>query len=302
VTKLKSPALSLGAKGTLGDTITFQRRLGTNFAREKPIPTDPRSLAQIYQRWDYQNGISYWNTLSNAQKQTYKTAASRHHMTGFAYFMRYYLNNLPDILARWRLDGHSGAIAPDSSKNNYNGIVVGASPVTGYIDGAYYFDGLNDRITCGFIPTNTITAYTVLIWFKTTIIAGIPLLTNDRTAPIARGSLFLGLDINRIYHWNLTTTGPHLHQPAQVYNDNLWHLVAYRYNGTIMETFYDNINLGNFACTGTLIQPTADTMLGARDDIPVSSFYTGDEDHVLFFTRALSDADLTRHFERRYPL
>jgi len=92
--------LSFGAQGTVADAITFARRRGVNIAQEKPVPQDPQTLAQIYHRWDYQEGIAHWHTLTLAAKQIYKSDGAKHHMTGLAYFMRYYLNNLPGLLGR----------------------------------------------------------------------------------------------------------------------------------------------------------------------------------------------------------
>ncbi|MBA7712379.1 hypothetical protein ES703_121353 [subsurface metagenome] len=147
--KLKNPVLSLGATGTLAESITFTRRRKTNIVEKKPVPTYRRTLPQNYQRWDYEDGIFYWHALTDAQRQEWRSKATRYHMTGFAYFMRWYLLNLPDLLGRWHLDTVSAAQTPDSSKNTNTGTVFGASLTDGYIDHCLSFDGVDDFVKCG---------------------------------------------------------------------------------------------------------------------------------------------------------
>ncbi len=70
--KPKNPLLSLGARGTIADSLTFQKRgLGT-IAREKPIPKDPRSEAQLAQRQRYTDAIAAWNALSPEEKEAWR--------------------------------------------------------------------------------------------------------------------------------------------------------------------------------------------------------------------------------------
>jgi len=301
MTKTKAPLLSLGASGTVADAITYSRRRKANIMQAKPKLPYFLTLPSQYQRWLYSDYIYQWHQLTPAQKQTYQSAGVRYHLTGFQYWMKYNLANLPDIAGYWKLDDNRGAITIDSSRNNYHGTIIGASPSIGRIDQALSFDGVNDYVDYGFIPTNTITSYTIFLWLKTTLNQNSALFTNDRIGPLVRGSFFLGLALNSLYHSVFTTIGQFIHQPAQVYNDGNWHFVVFRYDGSIIETFYDNTNLGNVPATGTLIQPVANTLLGARDNIPVSDFYSDIIDHVLFYTRALTDTELTQHFSRRWP-
>ncbi|MBA7668783.1 hypothetical protein ES703_76899 [subsurface metagenome] len=147
MTKPRTPLLSFGAQGTVADSLTFQKRGTGTMARMKPVPSQPRTLLQLYHRWDYQDGVFYWHSLTPAQKQAYQTQARPYHMTGFAYFMRYYLTNLPGLAGRWRLDEGSGITARDSSKNSNPGTIVGATwiklPNSLF---ALSFDGLDDYV------------------------------------------------------------------------------------------------------------------------------------------------------------
>ena len=70
--KPRSPLLSLGARGTIADTLTFQKRGRLTIARRKPIPTDPKSPLQLAQRQVYRDAVAAWNALSPAEKEAYR--------------------------------------------------------------------------------------------------------------------------------------------------------------------------------------------------------------------------------------
>ncbi|GAI80476.1 unnamed protein product, partial [marine sediment metagenome] len=70
--KPKSPLLSLGARGSIGDTLTFQRRGRLTIARQKPIPTDPQTDLQLAQRQVYREAVAAWNALTIEEKEAYR--------------------------------------------------------------------------------------------------------------------------------------------------------------------------------------------------------------------------------------
>lgn len=172
MTKPQSPLLSLAATGTISDTLTFQKRDRGTITRRKPIPAYRYTLPQAYQRWDYQDYVAWWHTLTSAQKQTWETNARPYHMTGFAYWMKDRLTTLPDIAGRWHLDLVSNSLTPDSSKNANHGTVYGASPVTGIIDKALYFDGTDDYIRVPHHSSLQLPEWTILTCIKPSSITG----------------------------------------------------------------------------------------------------------------------------------
>ena len=70
--KPKTPLLSLGARGTIADSLTFQKRRQLTIAREKPIPTDPKSPAQLTQRQKYKDAVSAWHALTPEEKEAWR--------------------------------------------------------------------------------------------------------------------------------------------------------------------------------------------------------------------------------------
>lgn len=311
MSRLKNPLLSLGAKGGLADSVTYVRRRGVDIVEKKPIPRDPQSLAQMYQRWDYQDGISYWNTLSNAAKQVYKSAASRYHMTGFAYFMRWYLKNLPDIAGRWRLDEAAGITAYDSSKNANHGTFIGTTPITGIIDRGRLFDGINDRIPCGghssLLSPNI---GTVEGWIKgTTLVIAADEQATDRQNEflilVRMADQNMGITIWQAgaVHYDLRTPNNSLDSTKWTFF-NVWSdsSTIYASLNTVPQVLAEAVGVNDGTWFGGL--PLLDHFqIGAsmRNNIP-AGFWDGDMDNIVSYNRVLSLQDQQRHYARQYPL
>lgn len=153
MSKLKIPILSLDARGSLGEAVTFTRRRQQNIVEKKPVLPYFLTLPVQYQRWLYEDYAHLWTQQTLATKQVYRSTGGRYHLTGFQYWMKYQLTNLPDILAWWRLDRSSAPLTVDSSRNTNTGTVIGASPVAGRIDYCYSFDGVNDVINVAYHPS-----------------------------------------------------------------------------------------------------------------------------------------------------
>ncbi len=70
--KPKSPLLSFGARGTIADTLTFQKRGRLTIARQKPIPSDPKSAAQLSRRQVYRDAVAAWNAFTPEEKEAWR--------------------------------------------------------------------------------------------------------------------------------------------------------------------------------------------------------------------------------------
>ena len=90
------------------------------------------------------------------------------------------------LVAHWKLDGN----ANDSAGSN-NGTIYGATPVTGQIDGALEFDGVNDYVNLGNPASlNFSGAITISAWIKPDVISGVDINRNI----VAHGYQSAGID------------------------------------------------------------------------------------------------------------
>ena len=84
--KPKTPLLSLGARGSIGDTLTFQKRGRLTIARQKPIPTDPQTDLQLAQRQVYRDAVDAWRALTPEEKDAWRGVCPG--LTAYQCFMR----------------------------------------------------------------------------------------------------------------------------------------------------------------------------------------------------------------------
>ena len=73
--KLRGPMFSLGASGTLADAVTFSICKGRPYARERVIPSNPKSAAQTGRRSMFAFLSQAWAALDAAQKATFQDIA-----------------------------------------------------------------------------------------------------------------------------------------------------------------------------------------------------------------------------------
>jgi len=73
--KLRGPMFSLGASGTLADAVTFSINKGRPYARERVIPSNPKSGAQAGRRAMFTFLTQAWAALSDADKATWQDLA-----------------------------------------------------------------------------------------------------------------------------------------------------------------------------------------------------------------------------------
>jgi hypothetical protein len=299
--KVKTPLLSFDAHGSLGDSLTFRRHAGGTVAEKKPRLPYFLTLPSQYQRWLYQDYVYLWHQQSIATKQFYATTGARHHLTGFQYWMKYHLTNLPDIAGLWYLDEKSGSVAHDASRYLTHGTIVGASPTVGLIAGAYDFTPASYiEITC---PQLDFTSedFSLLLRFK------VDDLTTERQ-PFGRGkaevdgwyiviqpdgSIYFVTNQVAVRQFSISSVGSIL-----VGN---WYTVGFSRTGASIRIYVNGVDVTH--SVGFHIDPLTcarSAKIGIYDNL-FSYPFDGKIDHVIVFIRALTAADHLRHSLRRWP-
>lgn len=299
--KTKTPFLSLGAHGSVGGSITAQSRYASTLLREKPFPTDPYLLPQAYQRWLYQDYAHLWTQQGLSTREWYREAGVRFHLTGFQYWMRYCLNNLPFIHSIYHLDEPSAGVMLDSGPNGYHGTTFGALFTHDIIHRGAQYDGINDWSR----PTNK-TAFDLQPPFS---IEGFVTL-HKITAAAEHGTIWGKVisDYNHLnqqpgsthlYWWLNTTDGLVFNQAFNLGVD-IKHHVVLTYDGATMDFWLDGVLVDSDAQTGAVLaDPTKYWCLASWDGTSRFSYITLDQ-HVIH-TRILDETTIKRHSERSYP-
>lgn len=270
--------------------------------RTRPVPSDPHSLAQAYQRWLYQDYAYRWTQLASATRAEYRSGGVAYHLTGFQYWMKYQLANLPDIAAWYKLDDNEGATTRDSSRNSNTATIIGASPATGLIGRALSFDGVNDKLTIPNSPSlNIRSAITIICYLQTswdtpTGFQEGHLVNKDKYMLRAHdlNKYFIFYIVDATVGFSCTTALPQA--------DPFSGCVVARYDGLSLELFVNGARSG-----------LATAHVGQIDDSSASPLLIGTDqgqlrwdksipDNIIIFNRALDDTEILRHSLRRYPV
>ncbi|MBA7552459.1 hypothetical protein ES705_45020 [subsurface metagenome] len=113
--KLKNPLMSLKAQGRLGKLFSLVHRKGQHILERRPIPTDAKSPAQLFNRHMFTKCVDLWHLLSEAEQQEWESLARPRHMTGYAWFISQCLRPNPGIYLPLQGGTMSGNI--DMNKN-----------------------------------------------------------------------------------------------------------------------------------------------------------------------------------------
>lgn len=299
--KTKTPYFSIGAHGTVGGSITAQKLAAETMLRGKPLPTDPYSLAQAYQRWLYEDYAYLWRQQSAATQALYRSAGVRHHLTGFQYWMKDMLARLPDIAGMWHLDAMSAPTTPDSSRNTNTGTIIGASPIDGLINGAAYFDGLNDRIDCGNHQSlNMGTSDFSLAFYCYLPSAQGPPSPDLINKGAHAANLGFKVELSNRLTVVIQDAGGFTVFTTPVLTFPAWYSVVANFdrdaNGQIFYNAIPSPPVNIAARSGSIDWPI-NFVLGTF----ATQYWKGTLDHVILRTRILDLTEITRHSQRRYP-
>lgn len=301
VANIKTPLLSLGAHGSVSDAITFTRRRSQNIVEKKPELPYFLTLPVQYQRWLYEDYAHLWTQQTPATKQVYRSTGIRYHLTGFQYWMKYQLTNLPDILAWWKFDVNRGPTTPDSSRNANTGTIIGASPAIGVIDLCLSFDGVNDVVNVAYHPSiNPLSDISIeafiypLSWGE----AG----TWGRVFTQQLGKLLM-LDLAGRLEFGLTgVTGSNFFSPPGSISLGSWqHVYVDRVRTTGLVRFWINGLFINSIVGGNeaLAQPLLPITIGNR--WIGDRTFEGRIDNLVIRDAVLPDLTILRHSLRRWP-
>ena len=164
MTKLTGPLFSLGASGSIDQTLTYRTQKGQNVALKIPSHADPATLPQFYQRQTYRNGCFWWGSLSAPEKAAYRATGITHHRTAFQEAMAFYLPNQPDIEGWWRLDQIISGRMIDSGPNDSKLNLLGGTLQRGMVDRELRFSGAPGGCHSNTSALNLQGDYSIIWW------------------------------------------------------------------------------------------------------------------------------------------
>jgi hypothetical protein len=202
-----------------------------------------------------------------------------------------FIREINGVKASWHFDEGLGTTAYDSSGNNNNGRIYGATWIDGKFGKALNFNGSNNYVS---IPDNSslyFYDFTFITWIKTITITGTQYIlekdiigtgTHDYEWRVDGGKLRLIIGINGINYDVLGNV---------VVDDEKWHFVVGRRSGNIIEVWVD----GSLDNSNTAEKGQVD---GAGEPLDISNgwslpgFFNGIIDELFMFDRALTYTEI----------
>ena len=300
--KTSTPFLSFKASGSVGKSITAQRRGRNTLIRVKPFPTYRQTLPQLYQRWLYKDYAYLWQKQSDATKAQYRSAGVKYHLTAFQYWMKECLKDLPYFGSLYHLDQITSNITYDASRNANHGTVYGASLTEGRISKALHFDGINNYVNLGapatLMPTS---ALTLEAWIKPATLAGFHRIIDKLTTG-DKGWSFLqytGLGLQLYASGSLVE----YFVPNVLTVADIWYHVAATYDGAFVRLYLNGNLVGTPQAKTGLIEYSAGNISIGVYKVGDIQWFSGDIDETsINFNLALDATMLLDHSQRRYPV
>jgi hypothetical protein len=97
--KVFAPMMSLDASGSLGQAVTFSKWKGRNYVRERVIPSNPKSAAQVGRRAMFKWLTQTWASESSADKATWQDLADQLIASPFNAYVSRNMENWHNYLA-----------------------------------------------------------------------------------------------------------------------------------------------------------------------------------------------------------
>lgn len=210
------------------------------------------------------------------------------------------------MISNWSFEEGSGTIAHDSVGPN-NGTIYGATWTTGIVGGALSFDGVNDYIYVGDVPSLDISsALTLEAWVKTDKITNDTVISKDDDAGNREyyfGVSYDGNNPGRV-RWTLKTNSFQFRDSLVVVNDSQWHHIVGTYDGSYLCTYIDGVedSRSPVAQTGGIPNTSAPFWIGAKPNIGYEQYFRGVIDEVAVYDRALTSDEIRNRFASPSPV
>ncbi|MFA6185458.1 MAG: DUF2341 domain-containing protein [Candidatus Shapirobacteria bacterium] len=213
-------------------------------------------------------------------------------------------------VAEWKMDEKTGITVKDTSGNNNNGTITGATWTTGQIGAGLKFSGSGQAVSV--VDNSTLkptAAITTEAWFNTidktvtsqrilskTEGSGYQLSINENSACPSSTLCFL-ININGTYY-SATYASSNL-------SNNTWYHIAGSYDGTTVKLFLNGSNIGTTATiSNTITQAAYNLCIGSETDAGscTSGFFNGKIDHVKIYDYARTPAQIAYDYNKGAPV
>lgn len=207
------------------------------------------------------------------------------------------------LVAYWAFDEGSGTTVYDSSGNENDGTIHGATWTSGKVGGALEFDGKNNYAEVPDNPslcTGSGEDVTIEVWVMTTVYQQAAIIAKYKSVP-PRGGFQLSIDNKGdvLFHGR-DRNGYRISGLAGVdITDGNWHQIVGMRDGSVWSIWVDGTlkNSNDVADTSAMDNPISLVIGCAIDVTGVDSYFNGIIDEVAIYSRALTPEEIKAHYE-----
>ncbi|MHC4389386.1 MAG: LamG domain-containing protein, partial [Planctomycetota bacterium] len=205
-----------------------------------------------------------------------------------------------NIVSYWKFDEGSGTTGYDSVGNN-DAIIYGATWITGQINGALGFDGLDDYVDLSSTVQFDDEDFTITGWFRTSSNTSgtYEQIWISGYQTVGGEDLEVAMKNNGLYFYAREASGTYVSQGAGIANDGLWHHFAALRSGNNFLLYLDGVLASSASeALGDLDEPGVVPRIGNGIYTVSDRFFNGSIDGTAIYDRALSALEVERLYKQ----
>ena len=202
-----------------------------------------------------------------------------------------------DTVLMMHFDEGSGTIVKDESGCGNDGIIHGATWITGISGKALQFDGMDDYVDCGGDSSlNMADEITIEAWVKPRSLSNnyMCIAGKDKSGGPKYDSYSLKIMNNNNLAFGLIIDGTEKRLETSLSDENWYHFVG-TYDGFNMILYKNGLEVNHVSVSGLITtQPNTNFVIGAYSNHDL--FFNGIIDDVAIYSRALTSEEIEAHY------
>jgi len=198
----------------------------------------------------------------------------------------------------WKFDEGSGMVVGDSSGNNNDGVITGATWTDGKYGGALIFDGIDDKVSLGNgSNVNLTTAFTLEAWVKNSRgVSDTPQhIISKKNNYIANSGYMYYLQYGKIYvNYGDGSTYREAGSSVLDWDANTWYHVVAVFDGTNEKMYRNGILVGSVTKIGSIATNSINLQIG---DLNSSYYFQGSIDEPKIYNYARTDDQIRQDYQ-----
>ena len=209
-----------------------------------------------------------------------------------------FIRVIDGLVASWHFDEGAGTTAYDSSGNDNDGTIYGATWADGKFKKALNFDGSDDYVTIPHDASFDVDKVTITAWFKADAlgynwrkIVCHPYYDDQWSDPYSVYAL--GIDNANKILGEISIGTSNVKVGGSVLNTGLWYFAAMTFDGEFLKIYLNSVEEDSLSVSGSLNHRSTKVHIAKAYDAANTELFDGIIDEVCIFNRALTQEEIS---------